>query len=159
MLDVGLRAATIDLGGWDTHTGQDNGNFFANNLLAPLAQGLAAFFNDLDSQAQLTQRLTIVMQSEFGRRCGQNADRGTDHGSGNVMLVLGRTINGGQLYGTWPGLAPEQLYEGEDLEATTDFRQVLGEVIAKRLQNPALSSIFPGFDQYAPLGLVKSKNQ
>ena len=104
--DLGLRVAALDLGGWDTHNGQGDGSGgqFAG-LIGNLAGGLAAFYTDLDGAgaSNYTQRLTVVVQSEFGRRLVQNADRGTDHGHGNLMMVLSGNANGG-LHGQWPGI-------------------------------------------------------
>ena len=101
------------------------------------------------------QRVTIVTMSEFGRRAQENASGGTDHGHGNCMFVLGGGINGGQVYGRWPGLTSEQLYGPGDLDITTDFRDVLGEIVEKRLQNPDLDEIFPDYNQWQKLGIAK----
>jgi uncharacterized protein (DUF1501 family) len=154
-LDLGLRVAALDLGGWDTHSGQDSGNYFAN-LLGELAGGLAAFYTDLDGSgsANHTQRLTIVVLSEFGRRLYENANRGSDHGHGNVMMVLSGNAIGG-LHGSWPGLAPHQLFDSADLAVTTDFRRVLSEILIRRMGNPHLGFVFPGYTGYAPLGVVE----
>ena len=89
----------------------------------------------------------IVTMSEFGRTARENGNRGTDHGHANVMFVLGGPVKGGRMYGRWPGLQPEQLYEGRDLAVTTDFRQVLGEAVANHLGNRDLTKVFPGFDK------------
>ncbi len=91
--------------------------------------------------------------SEFGRRLGENADGGTDHGHGNNILVLSGNAIGG-LHGSWPGLAEAQLNEG-DLEVTTDFRRVLSEILIRRLGNSYLGTIFPGYTGYSPLGIVQ----
>jgi len=99
--------------------------------------------------------VTVVTMSEFGRRLKENASGGTDHGSGSCMFVLGGGVNGGKVYANWPGLAPAQLYGPGDLAPTTDFRTVLGEVVAKRLGNSALDSVFPGFAEPAFLGVCK----
>ena len=93
--------------------------------------------------------------SEFGRRLKENASRGTDHGHGNVMLVLGERVKGGLVYGRWPGLQTEQLYDRADLAVTTDFRQVLGEIVSRKLGNPKVSEVFPGYPEYRPLGLIE----
>jgi hypothetical protein len=99
--------------------------------------------------------LTVVVMSEFGRSFSQNASRGTDHGHGNVMIVMGGTVNGGQVYGQWPGLATEQLYDNRDLQITTDYRRVLSEILIRRLGNPNLGTIFPNYADYTPLGILQ----
>ncbi len=151
-LDLGLHVATVDLGGWDTHDGQD---YYLPLLLDDLSRGLHALYTDLDGPGldDYTQRLTVVVMSEFGRRLVQNADDGTDHGHGNLMMVLGGNVNGG-IHGAWPGLAPGQLFEGIDLAVTTDYRTILSEVLIRRLANNHLGLIFPGFTDYSPLGVV-----
>ncbi len=158
-LQAGLSVATVDVGGWDTHDNQGvNGGYFTN-LVSLLANGLAALYRDLDSggNGNLANCLTIVLQSEFGRRLRENANRGTDHGHGNVMLVMGGSVNGG-LYGQWPGLGPDQLFDNADLQVTTDFRRVLSEVLIRRLGNPRLGQIFPGFSNYTPMAVVQGDN-
>lgn len=157
-LQLGLHVATIDLGGWDTHEAQGDGGtgYFASQF-GSLASGLSALMTDLSNTGGTdhTQRLTIVVMSEFGRTFKQNASRGTDHGHGNVMFVLGGKVNGGQVYGQWPGLHTEQLYDRRDLHITTDYRQVLSEILIRRLQNPKLGLIFPSYTSYQPLGIVQ----
>jgi uncharacterized protein (DUF1501 family) len=152
--DIGLRAATVDLGGWDTHQyqGDGSGGYFAD-LLTQLSGGMAAFYADLD-QTGHSKRTTVVVMSEFGRRLSQNASYGTDHGHASAMLVLGGGVNGGRLYGKWPGLAPEQLYDRADLAVTTDYRQVLAELLVKRHGNSKMDVVFPGFKAGAWMGLV-----
>jgi uncharacterized protein (DUF1501 family) len=157
-MNVGLRVATIDLGGWDTHEYQGDGSagYLSTNLLTPLAQGLAAFYTDLDGcgASNYNKRTTIVVMSEFGRRLRENANHGTDHGHGNVMLVLGGNVNGGQVYGQWPGLRNDQLYDGADLAITTDYRRVLSEIVTRRLGNPNLGTIFPNYSGFTPMNIV-----
>jgi uncharacterized protein (DUF1501 family) len=152
-LDLGLQVATVDFGGWDTHEnqGSDGEGYFADRI-EHLAQGLHAFYSDL---VDLKSRLTIVVMSEFGRRLGANDSHGTDHGHGNVMTVIGGNVNGGKVYGNWPGLA--DLDQRQDLKITTDFRVVLGEVVTRRLGNTKLGQVFPGLTaaQYQPLELLR----
>jgi uncharacterized protein (DUF1501 family) len=150
---VGLEVACLDLGGWDTHEQQGTLDGVFNALLGALARGLQAFYTDL---ADHMAGVTVVVMSEFGRRIAENASRGTDHGHGNVMFLLGGGVNGGQVFSRWPGLAPEALNDG-DLAITTDYRDVLAEVVARRLRNPALGEVFPGYnstplDLFRPLG-------
>jgi uncharacterized protein (DUF1501 family) len=140
--EVGLEVAAIDVGGWDTHFAQGGSEGLMAGLLADLAQGLAAFHADLFDQAG---RLTVVVMSEFGRRVQENGSLGTDHGHGSLMLLLGGHVAGGRVHGQWPGLAPERLIGPGDLAVTTDYRDVLAEVCLKRLNNPALGEIFPGY--------------
>lgn len=155
-LGIGLQVATVDYGGWDTHNGQgnDGGGYFFSHV-EELSRGLAALYTDLNgSGAQdYAQRTTIVVKSEFGRRLRENADRGADHGHGNLMMVLSGQATGG-VHGTWPGLANDQLYQGADLEVTTDYRRVLSEILIRRLGNPNLGEVFPGYNGYTPLGIV-----
>jgi uncharacterized protein (DUF1501 family) len=157
-LDIGLRVAAVDLGGWDTHEyqGDGTGGYMAD-LLGQLAQGLTALYTDLDGTngQSFTRRLTLLVISEFGRRLSQNASYGTDHGHGSVMLVLGGHVNGGRVFGPWPGLRNDQLFEREDLAVTTDYRQVLSEILVRRLGNPNLDVVFPGYAGYQPLGIVQ----
>lgn len=157
-LQLGMRVATVDLGGWDTHEYQgDSGAGYFSNQFGTLSSGLAALMTDLSNSngVDYTQRLTVVVMSEFGRTFKQNASRGTDHGHGNLMFVLGGQVNGGLVYGNWPGLSTEQLYDRRDLAITTDYRSVLSEILIRRLQNPNLGYIFPGYTSYQPTGIVQ----
>ncbi len=144
--DVGIEVATADIGGWDHH---DNINQFYPDLAQEFADSLAAFRQDLSDH---WHRITVLCMTEFGRRAGQNASSGTDHGHGSVMYVLGGAVNGGQVYGQWPGLAPSQLDRG-DLAVTTDFREVFGEVLSKRLNNNSLATVLPDFNYQGGIGL------
>lgn len=156
-MQLGLRVATVDLGGWDTHEyqGDGGGGYFASRF-GELSRGLAALFTDLTNSGGTdhTKRLTVVVMSEFGRTFKQNASRGTDHGHGNVMFVLGGNVNGGQVHGEWPGLHNDQLYDKRDLRITTDYRRVLSEILIRRMGNPHLGHIFPGYENYQPMNLV-----
>lgn len=151
--EVGLEVACLDLGGWDTHIAQGGSAGPMAALLAELGAGLAALYADLHDQAD---RLLVVTMSEFGRRAQENGGLGTDHGHGSMMMLLGGAVAGGRVHGRWPGLAREQLVGPGDLAATTDYRDVLGELVAKRLNNPNLAEVFPG---YAPVfgGLVAQR--
>lgn len=155
-LDMGLRVATVDYGGWDTHNGQgeDGGGYFFFHL-RELATALAAFYKDMDGSGanSYAQRLTVVVMSEFGRRLRENDDRGTDHGHGGVMLVLSGNAIGG-VHGNWPGLSNQQLFDGADLEVTTDYRRVLSEILIRRMGNNEIGQIFPGYRGYRPMNIV-----
>jgi len=159
-LELGLQVATVDLGGWDTHNnqGSDGGGYFYSKV-EDLARGLAAFYTDLNGSGSQNHasRLTLVVQSEFGRRLRENADRGADHGHGNMMMVLSGNATGG-LHGVWPGLANHQLFEGADLEVTTDYRRVLSEILIRRMGNPRIGEIFPGYQGYSPMGVVQGSD-
>jgi uncharacterized protein (DUF1501 family) len=144
--DVGLEVAFADIGGWDTHVNEVGAQpavgQLANNL-SDFGQSLAAFYQDLGDRME---DVAMVTMSEFGRTAKENGNRGTDHGHANVMFVMGGGIRGGKVYGDWPGLAEEQLNEGRDLALTTDFRDVLGELVYKHLGNPNLNAVFPGYE-------------
>lgn len=150
--EIGLEVACVDIGGWDTHNQQGQLEGELPTLLNEFSSGLASLYHDLGDRAK---NVTIVTMSEFGRRVKENASDGTDHGHGNCMFVLGGGVNGGKVYGQWPGLAPENLYEGIDLNITTDYRDVLGEVVEKRLKNPALVDVFPMYTDWKNLGVVQ----
>ncbi|MBN2548577.1 MAG: DUF1501 domain-containing protein [Anaerolineales bacterium] len=145
--EAGLETAAIDLDGWDTHFAQGSVSGVFARLAGELAAGLAAFYADLHRQMS---RLSIVVMSEFGRRARENGSLGTDHGHGGVMLVMGGGVLGGKVYGDWPGLGQGQLVGPGDLAVTTDYRDVLAELCAKRLNNPAVSEIFPAYQPTFP---------
>lgn len=146
--DVGLEVAFTDVGGWDTHVNEAPQ---LNRLLGEFGDALAAFYQDLgDRMADVS----VVTMSEFGRTARENGNRGTDHGHANVMFAFGGDIQGGKIYGEWPGLAEEQLYENRDLNLTTDFRDVLGELVTRHLGNRQIASVFPGYEQPKFRGLV-----
>ena len=140
--EVGLEVSAIDLGGWDTHFAQGSSTGLMPNLMKDLAQGLAAFHADM---ADHMNQLTTVTMSEFGRRASENGSLGTDHGHGSMMMVLGGNVDGGKVHGQWPGLEEGQLIGPGDLAVTTDYRDVLSEVLTKRLNNPATNEIFPEY--------------
>ncbi len=149
--EVGLEVSAIDLGGWDTHFAQGSSAGIMPNLMKDLAEGLAAFHADMaDHQSQLT---TVTM-SEFGRRASENGSLGTDHGHGSMMMVLGGNVDGGNVHGQWPGLAEGQLIGPGDLAVTTDYRDVLSEILTKRLNNSATNEIFPDYQPTMPNVIV-----
>ena len=151
--DVGLEVAFADIGGWDHHVnelGQRASEGQLANLLGEYGRALAAFWQDMgDRMAEVV----VVTMSEFGRTAHENGNRGTDHGHANCMFVLGGPVKGGKVYGQWPGLQKEQLYENRDLALTSDFRDVLGELVNRHLRNPASAEVFPGYEPKY-LGLV-----
>lgn len=139
--DVGLEIACVDAadrGGWDTHVAQGP---WINGLLEDLAGSLAAFARDLDTDMS---RVTLVVQTEFGRRVAENSGYGTDHGRASVMFAMGGGVRGGKVYADWPGLSPESLEGPGDLRVTTDYRDVLGEMLSARLGHRDVSGVFPG---------------
>jgi uncharacterized protein (DUF1501 family) len=148
-LQVGLTLAAVDMGGWDTHEGQPGR---IANQAKQLGLALAAFWNDI---ARFHDRVTVVVMTEFGRRLRANLSQGTDHGHAAVMLVLGGTVEGGRMFGRWPGLGADALDHGVDLAVTTDYRTVLAE-IAQRRFGAAPATLFPGFAPPAPLGLLRA---
>lgn len=138
--NLGVEAAFADIGGWDTHQNQGNVEGQLAGRLREFSAGLAAFWTDMGDQAG---DIVLVTMSEFGRTCRQNGTGGTDHGHANVMFALGGLVQGGKVYGRWPGLSAEQLYEGRDLAITTDFRQVLAEAAYMTLGARNLELVFP----------------
>jgi uncharacterized protein (DUF1501 family) len=139
---VGLEVAFADVGGWDTHVNQGSSQGQLANRLGDFGLSLAALVTDLGSRMADTVILTM---SEFGRAVAENGNRGTDHGHGNAMMVIGGGVRGGRVVGQWPGLAPEKRYEGRDLAVTTDFRDVFGEIVVRHLGLSDPRSIFPGY--------------
>jgi uncharacterized protein (DUF1501 family) len=139
--NLGVEAAFTDVGGWDTHQNQGAVDGQLANRLSDFSSSISAFWRDLGDDAE---NITLVTMSEFGRTARQNGTGGTDHGHANAMFVLGGNVKGGKVYGRWPGLDDHQLNEGRDLAVTTDFRQVLGEAVAKTLGANNLEMVFPG---------------
>jgi len=146
--DLGIEAITINSGGWDHHAHE---NAVLPELLAELAQGLAAFRADLGPRFD---DVIVVTMSEFGRRAAENLAFGTDHGRGNAMLILGGRVNGGQVFADWPGLHVAALDDG-DLRITLDYRAVLAEILGDGFGNPAIAEVFPGFGTTPRLGLLR----
>src|SRR5262245_4546269 len=140
--NVGLEVAFADVGGWDTHVNQGAAEGQLATRLDDFARAIGALARDLGDDLVDTVILTM---SEFGRAVSENGNRGTDHGHGNAMLVIGGAVRGGTVYGKWPGLAPERRYEGRDLAVTTDFRDVFGEIVTRHLGIADPTPIFPGY--------------
>ena len=151
--DVGLEIAFADVGGWDTHVNQGAASGQLANRLDDFSRSVAALVTDLGDRMS---DVAILTMSEFGRTVRQNGNGGTDHGHAGAMFLIGGDVNGGRkVFGRWPGLAPEQLYDGRDLALTTDFRAVFGEVVARHrrggrhLGSAKLDAVFPGYDARA----------
>lgn len=139
---VGLEVAFAEMGGWDTHTNQGGARGQLANLLRDFSSAIAAFAQDL---GQRMDDVLILTMSEFGRTARENGGRGTDHGHGNAMFVIGNSVKGGKVYGDWKGIKSDQLNEGRDLAVTTDFRDVFAEISMKHLGNEDFGTIFPGY--------------
>lgn len=139
---VGLEVAFAESGGWDTHVNQGGSRGQLANLLRDFSNSIAAFATDLGKRMD---DVLVLTMSEFGRTARENGSRGTDHGHGNAMLVLGNSVNGGKVFGDWKGLKNDRLNEGRDLPVTTDFRAVFGEAAAKHLSVKQLNELFPKY--------------
>ncbi len=148
--NVGLEIAFADVGGWDTHVNQGGVQGQLAARLDDFARAIAALTTDLGDRME---DVVILTMSEFGRMARQNGNGGTDHGHAGAMFVIGGPIKGKKVFGRWPGLAREQLYEGRDLALTTDFRAVFSEIAAEHLGASRLDTLFPGFTARARLGL------
>jgi uncharacterized protein (DUF1501 family) len=149
--DVGLEIAFTDMGQWDTHVNQGNSRGQLANLLSQFSVAIAALYQDL---GQRMDDVVILTMSEFGRTVRENGNRGTDHGHANAMFVMGNSVKGGKVYGRWPGLKEDQLFEGRDLALTTDFREVFGEIATRHLGATELKSVFPGYHLTRPNRLI-----
>jgi uncharacterized protein (DUF1501 family) len=156
--DVGVEVAFADIGGWDHHVNEVGAKPSVGqlaNVLGELGNALAAFYTDLGDRME---DVVVVTMSEFGRTAKENGNRGTDHGHANVMFAMGGAVQGGKVYGRWPGLSPEHLYEERDLALTTDFRDVLGEAVYTHLGNRSINTVFPGYNgsRASFKGLIKA---
>jgi uncharacterized protein (DUF1501 family) len=146
--EAGVEVAFADIGGWDHH---GNENQQLPNLLRQFSAGIASFCQEMGDRME---DIVLVTMSEFGRTAAENGNAGTDHGHGSFMMVVGGPVRGGKVYGKWPGLEKEQLFEGRDLAVTTDYRDVLSELVRGHLGQQNLSNVFPGFQPAQPLGLL-----
>lgn len=140
--DLGLEVACLEMGGWDHHVAEGGARGPLATRLEELGQGLGAFWQDLGERRA---DVVVLTMTEFGRTVRENGNGGTDHGHASVMLVLGGRVRGGKVYGAWPGLAPEQLFEGRDLARTTDFRDLFAEVAVRHLGVQWTAPLFPGY--------------
>jgi uncharacterized protein (DUF1501 family) len=149
--NVGMEIAFADVGGWDTHVNQGSATGQLANRLGDFGQSIAALVTDLGDRME---NVVILTMSEFGRMARENGNGGTDHGHAGAMFAIGGSVKGGKVHGKWPGLAPEQLYEGRDLALTTDFRSVFSEIASKHLGATKLDAVFPGFSSPSSVGLL-----
>jgi uncharacterized protein (DUF1501 family) len=145
--EVGMQVATVDVGGWDTHTDEATQ---LDNLLSAAAAALRAFMVDLGPDRR--KRVTVAVMTEFGRRVAQNANAGADHGHGGLMWLLGGGLAGSGVYGKWSPLTALTLDNGDVPGLNSPF-DVLGELVQKRLGVGSLSTIFPG-SSFSPLGVA-----
>ncbi len=139
--DVGVELAFVEVGGWDHHAAEGGVQGQLATRLRELGGGLAAFARDLGTRLQ---DVVVVTLTEFGRTARENGNRGTDHGHASVALALGGAVRGGKVHGRWPGLGEDALYEGRDLALTTDFRDLVGEILSRHLGVHDLAPVFPG---------------
>ena len=149
--DVGLEIAFAESGNWDHHVNEGAATGQLATRLDDLARGISALVRDLGDRMQ---DVVILTMSEFGRAVAENGNRGTDHGHGNAMMIIGGAVRGGKVYGRWPGLAPEQRFDGRDLAVTTDFRAVFAEVVRGHLGLADTRHVFPGFRASGTLGFL-----
>ncbi|MCE9557709.1 MAG: DUF1501 domain-containing protein [Armatimonadetes bacterium] len=148
---VGLEIACLDLGGWDTHVAQGAGTGWFARQVEELSTALAAFLKDLGPE---TRKVTVLVQTEFGRRLQENTGLGTDHGRGSVAMVLGGGASGG-IHGKWPGLRPTDLDEVGDLRVANDYRNVIAEILAKRMKMTNPEKVFANHT-YSELGVCRA---
>ncbi|SDO19831.1 Uncharacterized conserved protein, DUF1501 family [Nakamurella panacisegetis] len=147
--EVGVEVATVDVGGWDTHT-DEAGDLDA--LTRSASDALAAFMTDLGPARR--KRVTVAVMTEFGRRVQINASNGTDHGTGSTMFLLGGGLARASVFGKWTPLSAATLADG-DVPSVNNAYDVLGELIQKRLSVGSLATIFPGH-RFASLGLARA---
>ncbi len=149
--DVGLEVAFADLSGWDTHANQGAATGQLSQRLREFGDGISALYRDLGDRMR---NVVVLTMTEFGRAMKQNGSGGTDHGHASALFVAGGPIKGGKVYGKWPGLAQDKLFEGRDLALTTDFRDVFSEILTKHLHTADVSKIFPGYKPGQTLGIL-----
>lgn len=152
--DLGLHVATVDYGGWDTHENSgNNGTGYFVDRLATVSAAIGAFIDDLTAAGK-DENIVLTTLTDFGRRVRENGNRGTDHGTAQAMMVVGGSLTGGgQVFGTFPGIADADLYLNTDLQMTTDFRQPLSDIVRNFLGNPNIDIVFPGYTGSQSIGL------
>ena len=141
--DLGVKAFTVGADGFDTHSGQNNGNYH-QGLLQDVSDSIGAFYADLAAHG-ISDRVLILTISEFGRRPYDNNDGGTDHGYGTIAFAIGDSVTGG-LYGTYPALDDQYLVFDGNMDVTTDFRSVYSTALAHFLNVdpvPLVGGSFP----------------
>ncbi|MEZ5163211.1 MAG: DUF1501 domain-containing protein [Fimbriimonadaceae bacterium] len=152
--EVGIEAMHIDLYGWDTHAEQGTMSGTLNDLMSDLGDNLHALHSDLTARNK-TNWIVVVM-SEFGRQFAENGSLGSDHGSANAMFLMGPGVKGGKIVTHWPGLEVENLKDGVDLKPTIDYRNVLYDLVEKRLKNGNMPDVFPDFGLTENLDLFEA---
>jgi uncharacterized protein (DUF1501 family) len=152
--NVGLEVASIDLGGWDTHFFQGSVTGIQAQLIDELARSLAALDKDIINHRN---SVTVIVQTEFGRRTYENGSLGTDHGRGFALMAIGNNVNGGTIHGDWTGLSKQDIdiIGPAGLPITFDYRSVLSELLVSATGNHHMSEVFPNFVPQ-PVGLIKS---
>jgi len=153
--DVGLEVAFAESTQWDHHVNEGAATGQIANRLDDFSRGVAALAQDLGDRMIDTVILTM---SEFGRAVAENGSRGTDHGHGNAMFMIGGAVKGGQVYGKWPGLGVNDRFEGRDLAVTTDFRDVFSAVLTDHLgaTNETRARVFPGYSPRQHLPILRT---
>jgi uncharacterized protein (DUF1501 family) len=139
--DRSLAIGFLSAGGWDTHANQGNASGQLANNLGNLGRAIAQLRQDFSEPGDV-----VIVMSEFGRTSFENGTRGTDHGFGNALWLIGNRVNGGRWHGQWTGLARGNLNEARDLPAHHDYRAVLAQVLRGTfgLPDSAMASVLPG---------------
>lgn len=137
-----LRIGFLSCGGWDTHINQGNVKGLLASNLGNLSNTLIQLRDAFKEPNDL-----IIVASEFGRTCAENGTKGTDHGHGNVMWLLGNAVQGGRWHGRWDGLEIDKLNEGRDIPVHHDFRTIFVEALRRSLgvSQSRYPAMFPGY--------------
>lgn len=148
--DVDLEVACMDVPGWDHHANQGGNSGLFHEMAGGLAKSLWAFAQDLGEHFE---RTLVLIVTEFGRTVRENGTRGTDHGRGGLMFLLGASVRGGRVHGKWGGLGEREMVDGRDLPVTTDFRDVFADVLRQHLAFDPPKSFFPDYSPKSVAGL------